>query len=58
MDETHKQTYSIEGDERQFFRTTCPLCNERLLVPDGMMEAIIMADIPEEKLKITALFIS
>lgn len=58
MDETHKETYCIEGDERQFYRTTCPLCNEKLLVQDGKMEAIIMADIPEKKLKTTSMLLS
>ena len=57
MDETHKRTYSIEGDDREFYRTTCPLCNEELLVPKGKLEAIMLADIPEEKLKNTGFFL-
>ena len=58
MDETHKQMYCIERDERQFYRTTCPLCNEKLLVPEGRLEAILMGDIPEEKLKNTSILLS
>ena len=58
MDETHRQEYRIEGDEREFYRTTCPMCNEELLVTKGKLEAIIMADNPEEKLKMHGLFIS
>ncbi len=57
MDETHKPTYSIDGDCRQFYRTTCPLCNEKLLVPEGKLEAILMEDIPEGKLKNTGIFL-
>ncbi len=58
MDETHKPTHSIDGDCRQFYRTTCPLCNEKLLVQEDKLEAILMGDIPEEKLKITSILLS
>ena len=52
MDETHKQTCNVEGDERKFYLTYCPACGEKLLVPEGELEGLIMADIPKDILKL------